>query len=186
MRADIAERERSVGGEGLLHAERPGDERWRLQVGLHATGDEFGSRGNRSCEGDGKAGDFQIREAVGGIEGSVLIGTVAKSVLEVVVHAEASTNDGGSLVVRVAPCEAKARLWEELGIVYGEGGAADIRLGGDDAVGEGVSGGSAVDFVPASGEFIAKTEGEGKVFVDADDVFDISGAEPGAPTERSG
>ena len=131
----------------------------------------FCGGGNGGAEGDGEGRNFEIGEAVGGIEGSVLICAIAEGVLEVVVGAEASSDDGRPIVVGVTPSETEARLWEELSVVDGEGGAADGGLSGDDAVGESVSGGAAVDFVPAGGEFVAETEGEGEVFVDADDIL---------------
>ena len=48
---------------------------------------------------------------------------------------------------------------EELGVVGGEEVVADVRVGVDDAVGEGVVGGAAVGFVPAVGIFVAEAGG---------------------------
>ena len=109
----------------------------------------------------GKLRHRQGRDAVGGIEGRVLVHAIAERVLQFVVHAEAGADDG--LVGARAPGEADARLRQELRVVDGEGESADVRLAGDDAVGEGVVGGAAVGFVPSGGEFVAEAEAERQV-----------------------
>ena len=94
LRADVADGQDSVGRKLALHAKRPGDQRGSLHIGLHATGDEFRAGRNRSGGINRKFRHRIIRQAVHGIERSVLIGTIAKSVLKVVVHAEPRTQNG--------------------------------------------------------------------------------------------
>jgi len=62
-----------------------------------------------------------------GVKGSVLIGAVAESVLQVVVHAEAGAKDGfGS---ERAPRYSDARLRKECCVVILKMGIADVRGG---------------------------------------------------------
>ena len=118
MRADIADCDGSVGRNFALDAERPGDERRGFHVGLNAARYEFGSRGNRSGRIDWEAGDFEIGNSVDRIEGSILIGAIAESVLEIVVDAEASTEN--CLLVDGTPSQGDARLSQEFGVIFGE------------------------------------------------------------------
>ncbi len=156
--ADVADRERGVGRELVFDAERPGDQGGRLHVRLYAAGDELGARGDGGGGIDEQLGDGQRREAVDGIERSVLVGAVAERVLEVFVHAEAGA-ENGSWAERT-PGYADARLWEKFCVVLCEQRCSDVRLGVDHAVGERVVGGAPVRLVPAVGSFIAKSKGD--------------------------
>src|SRR5215471_1427377 len=90
---NIADGESSIGGKFALESKRPGDEHGRLHVRLYTAGDELRARRNWSGGIDGEARNWQ-REAINGIEWRVLIGSVAERVLQIVVYAESSAEDG--------------------------------------------------------------------------------------------
>ena len=91
---------------------------------------------------------------------------------------------GCGAVAEGIPCEADARLRQELRAVVGEGGGADGGIGVDDAVGELVVCGAAIRLIPAIAAFHAKAGAHFETRGRLPDIFDIAGAEPGAPVER--
>ena len=186
VRADVADGQGGVGGEFALDAQRPGDQRGRLHVGLNAAGDQLGGGGNRSGGIDREVCETRkIGDAVGRIERRVLIGAIAERVLKIVVHAEAGADHG--FVCRTGlQARAMRGCGRNFALLVVKKRAADARRGGNDAVGEGVVGGAAVSFVPAGGEFIAKTERQRELGADANHIFGVERAEPGAPVHRGG
>src|SRR5215469_4125602 len=90
---DIAYREGGIRREIALNPQGPGDECWSLHVWLNAARNELRARRNWNGGIDGEVRNWQ-REAINGIEWRVLIGSVAERVLQIVVHAESSAEDG--------------------------------------------------------------------------------------------
>ena len=100
-----------------------------------------------------------VRKAVGRIERRVLIGAVAERVLQIVVHSEAGANDRLAACCRTGSRPVPARgCGRNFALFTVNAEAADVRLRIDDAVGERVGGGAAIDFIPAGGEFVAESE----------------------------
>ena len=104
------------------------------RFGWTPPGTSLAVAGTGAVRRERKLGHRDVREAVGRIEGRVLIGAVAEGVLQVVIHAEAGADYGGVLVAKGLQARPSARLRQELRVVHGEGGVADGGLGGDDAV----------------------------------------------------
>ena len=128
----------------------------RSHVSLNAARNELGRGGNWSGGIDWEIGNVVVRDGIGGIEGSVLIGAIAEGVLQIVVHAEAGAEDGRC--AERAPGNTDARLGKKYRVVVGESRGSDVRLAGDHAIAEGVSCGASVVLVPAVGGFIAHSD----------------------------
>ena len=154
------------------------------RFGCTPPGTNFAVAGTKVVSGS--CGDRQVRKAVGWIERRVLIGAIAERVLQIVIHSEAGANHSAIGVAERTPGDPDAGLRQELGIVLGESGRADIRLGVDDAVGERVGGSAAIHFIPSGGKFVAEAERERKPGRQADHVFGVERAKQRPPAERRG
>ena len=134
--------------------------------------------------GDG-IGDRGAGIAERRVVGRGLVEAVVEVVEQALLQAEGGA-DGGGAVADGVPCEADARLGQELRAVVGERGGADGGIGVDHAVGELIVRGAAIGFVPAIAAFDAEAGAEFETRRCLPDVFDVARAEPRAPVERRG
>jgi hypothetical protein len=94
VRADVAEGKRSVRRDLLLHAKAPANHGGRGNVGLHVAGGDFGAGGRSGAGRDVEAGDGDVREGLGCVEGRGLVETVIERIEQAVIEAEAGMNSG--------------------------------------------------------------------------------------------
>ena len=78
--------------------------------------------------------DREARDAVGWIEGRILIEAVSKRILKIVVHPEPGADDG--LRAEGTPRQTDSRLGQELRVVGSEDCVCDSRLSNNDPVRE--------------------------------------------------
>src|SRR5579875_2402613 len=154
-----------------------------MQVRLNSGGRHFGIGrygGNRQRQRSyGK-----IRDAVGRVEGRVLIHAVAERILQIVVHAESGADHG--LRSQRTPGEADSRLRQKLRAIHCECRARDARLGLDHSAGFDERCGAAVRLIPSGGEFAAETERKSDRWSKAKRILHVPGAEQRAPVHLSG
>src|SRR5712675_602682 len=154
----IANGQGRIGGKFLLDPEGICNDSRRVHVRLDASGHEKSIRRRwghwiywKVEIGDG-ARSYRVR----GIEWGILVRPVAQRVLQIVVHAEPSANDG--LAAKGAPRQPDSWLRQEFGAVNSEQRISNVRLRRNHATRERIVCRSPVSFIPSSAEFIAETQ----------------------------
>src|SRR5215469_11213807 len=113
----------------MLHPERPGDQSWRLHIRLHASRNKLRTCGYRSCWVDRQRCHRKrlgcTADTVCWVKWRILVGAIAKRVLEIVVHSESCAKHG--FVRERAPRESYAGLRQEFRIVRREERVSDMR-----------------------------------------------------------
>src|SRR5262249_2796529 len=88
VRTDVADSQNRVRREFPLDPQRPRNQSRGLHVRLDAPRNQFRTSWDRSSRIDRKLRNREVRDAIGWIERSILVCTIAERILKIVVHSE--------------------------------------------------------------------------------------------------